>query len=229
MVIQMAKTIHMYRILILLLLLTSCFQQNKEIEAPSFSSEETNISRKYHQGKLQAEYELKDGIKNGTGKCYYENGKLSTTCNYTNGLKEGVEKKFYFDGKLYRTREFSNGKMNGTEKRFYENGVLMTEMEYKNGMPSTGLKEYTNTGDLIKNYPEITYEIIYDRDYPGQKLLVFYFSDKNSKVSYYEGSLLEGKYFNTNADPCGSKNGIGEIGLYNNFKGNITVSAKYIR
>lgn len=210
--------------LLLLILLTSCLQKTEEIK----QKENDNIEKQYHDGKLQAEFTVIDGVRQGIGRCYYENGKISTTCNYIDGLKEGMERKFYFDGELYRTREFVKGIFTGTEKRFYENGNLMTVQNYKNAMPSIGLQEYTNTGKLVTDYPELKHKIVYDRDYEKQKLLLFYFSDKNKKVSYYKGPLIEGKYFDTNADLCGINEGVGEIGLDLGFSGEIIISAKYI-
>ena len=210
--------------IIVLILLTSCLQKSEEIK----HEEEDNIEKQYHEGQLQSEYTVINGVREGIGKCYYSNGKLSTTCNYVNGVKEGIESKYYYDGSLYRTREFSKGVLSGTEKRYYKDGKLMTVLNYKQGMPGTGLKEYSAYGKLLTQYPEFKHEIIYDRDYQKQKLLIFYFSDNNKKVSYYRSPLLDGKYFDTHADLCGLNDGKGEIGLALDFSGEIVISAKYI-
>ncbi len=209
--------------LIILLFLMSCTSKVKEDIQEDFQ-----IEKQYQNGKLQAEFTVVNGIREGLGKCYYSNGKLSSTCNYINGVKQGEEQKFYFDGKLYRTREFVKGELDGIEKRYHTNGQLMTEQTYKDGMPGTDLKEYSPYGKLLSNYPEFEYKVIYDRDYEKQKLLLFYFSDKNKNVSFYKGSLIEDKYFDNHADLCGINDGVGEIGLALDFSDEIEISAKYI-
>ncbi len=210
--------------LFLLIFFLSCHQKDEK----NTGDIKNNLLKKYYKGKLQSEFSIKNGVKEGIGKCYYLNGKLSSTCNYTNGLKDGVECKYYFDGNLYRTREFTNGELNGIEKRFYRNGKLMTILSYRNGMPAKGLKEYSMNGNILTDYPEFVYEIIHDRDYPKQKLLIFYFKDYDRTVYFYQGVLLEGKYFNTLASPCGMRDGKGEIGLDPKFRGEIIISAKFI-
>jgi hypothetical protein len=210
--------------LILLVMLMSC---NPKAEVKT-SKEENNIYKHYYDGKLQAEFTIKDGVKEGLGKIYYLNGRLSATCNYVNGLKNGVEDAYYYNSSLYRTREYSNGVLNGIEKRFYRNGKLKTQLSFKSGMPGKGLIEYYESGKLKTKYPKFLYKVVYDRDYKKQKLLLFYFSDYRQNVYYYEGSLLDGKYFNKNAVPTGNLEGVGEMVLDQTFSGEIVISAKYI-
>ncbi|HSH19017.1 MAG TPA: hypothetical protein VLA03_01115 [Draconibacterium sp.] len=211
-------------LIVTILLLTSCnVKYNKT--APS----EENVSHKlYYQDKIQAEFTAKEADNEFNGKIYYLDGNLSSTCAYINGLKNGIENKYYPDGKLYRTREYSNGEMNGIEKRFYKNGRLKTILHFKSGMPGKGLKEYDASGNLKSPYPDFLYKVVYDRDYERQKLLLFYFSDHRKNVYYYKGSLIEGKYFDTKAVPCGNRDGVGEIAFYPDFSGEVIISAKYI-
>ncbi len=225
---------YLFPSIVLILLLVSCNQQNKtntEITTETeteISGDGIHIVKNYHEGKLQSEFTIKDSMKNGMGKIYYLDGRLSSVCNYTNGLKNGVEEKYYTEGSLYRTREYSEGKINGLEKRYYRNGQLKTLLSYKNDMPGTGLIEYHPDGTKVTEYPEFTYEIINNRDYERQKILIFYFPDINKNVSFYEGQLVEGKYFDRSVSPCGIRDGKGEIGFYPDSHGEVTISAKYI-
>jgi hypothetical protein len=210
--------------LVLLLLVLSCIQQDE----PKTTNDEENITEYYQNGKVQAEFSMKNGVKQGLGKIYYLNGKLSSECNYNKGLKHGIEKKFYSDGTLYRTREYYEGKLNGTEKRFYRNGQLKTLITYKQGMPGKGLVEYKPNGTKITEYPEFRYEIIFDRDYQKQKLVLFYFAGIDKNVHFYRGGLVEGKFFDDNKMSSGVSDGRGEIALSPDFQGELIISAKYV-
>lgn len=218
---------------ILLVLLFSCNQKG-ETDTGSKNETENNVDedsldKHYYKGNLQAEFSVEDSLKQGLGKIYYEDGKLSSECNYINGLKNGIEKKYYLDGTLYRTREYSEGKINGLEKRYYRNGKLKTLQTYKQDMPGRGLIEYHQNGSIITKFPEFKYEIIYDRDYKRQKLLIFYFAGIDKNVRFYEGQLVEGKFFDAKVSPCGICDGKGEIGFNDSdFHGTITISAKCI-
>ncbi len=218
--------------IVLIALLLSCNQHDKtntEITTETKISEDgIRIVKNYHEGKLQSEFTIKDSLKNGMGKIYYEDGRLSSVCNFSNGSKNGVEEKYYTEGTLYRTREYSEGKINGLEKRYYRNGQLKTVLSYKNDMPGTGLIEYYQDGTKVTEYPEFTYEIINNRDFQRQKLLIFYFPGINKNVYFYEGQLVEEKYFDSSISPCGIRDGKGEIGFYPDSQGEFTISAKYI-
>ena len=217
---------------VLIVFLLSCNQQDTktgDITANTrIRGDETRIIKNYHEGKLQSEFPMQNGLKKGIGKIYYENGKLSSVCNYTNNLKNGIEEKYYYEGLLYRTREYTEGKINGLEKRYYRNGQLKTVVSYKNDMPGTGLMEYHRDGSISEEYPEFTYDIIHDRDYERQKLLIFYFKGYSKNVYFYQGKLVEGRYFDSSTDPCPIRNGKGEIGFYPDSHGEITISAKCI-
>lgn len=211
-------------LVITILLLTSCKQKNSAIG----TDEENSLHKHYNQGKLQADFTAKEGENECTGNIYYLDGKLSSTCDYIDGLKNGIERKYYTDGTLYRTREYFRGEMNGVEKRFYRNGKLKTVLNFKAGMPGKGLKEYDKDGKLKTAYPEFLYDVVYDRDYEKQKLLLIYFSDHRKDFYYYEGQLIEGKYFDKSILASGNNEGIGEIALDLEFSGEIVISAKYV-
>ena len=221
-----------FPIIVLIILLSSCNQQketnNQDTTETKISGVGIEIAKNYHEGKLQSEFSLRDSLKEGLGKIYYLDGKLSSVCNYSKGLKNGVEEKYYPEGSLYRTREYIDGKINGLEKRYYRNGKLKTVLTYKNDMPGTGLIEYNRDGSPVTEYPEFTYEIINNRDYDRQKLLIIYFRGFSKNVSFYEGQLVEGKYFDNSASPCGMLDGKAEIGFYPDSHVEVTISAKCI-
>lgn len=190
--------------------------------------EDESLSQYYHTGKIQAEFSMKNGRKDGMGKIYYLNGKLSSECNYRNGVKNGTENKYYSDGALYRTREYKNGQLEGIEKRFYRSGNLKTILSYKQEMPGTDLVEFYSNGTKVSKYAEFKHEIILNRDYQEQKLLILYFDGITEKVHFYRGALEERKYFDVGKMPCGISDGKGEIAISPDFQGEIIISAKYV-
>ncbi len=205
--------------------LTAC-QSRKDVTE---NKSQSNVVKNYDDdGRLIATITIKDGKRNGITTTFYKDGTISTESNYINNVKTGVEKKYYENGAVYRTRQILNGKLNGEEKRFYRDGQLMTRLTYKDNLPANDLQEYYQSGNLIKNYPRLLVRIIRNRDYEKQKLIQFYFEDKSNPVQFYEGKLIEGKYFDNSASPLPVRNGYGELVVYNNFTGKITVSAKMI-
>tara|TARA_B110000503_G_C6771417_1_gene259545 strand:+ start:69 stop:260 length:192 start_codon:yes stop_codon:yes gene_type:complete len=49
-------------------------------------------------GQLQSEANLKDGVKDGLGKRWYENGQLEFEANYKNGEIDGLSKEWDENG-----------------------------------------------------------------------------------------------------------------------------------
>lgn len=213
--------------LVLIQYTTSCDQRNRVKKAP----QQEEIRKIYDaDGNLKSQVILKDGKINGDAITYYPSGQISTMVKYVNNKKEGVEKKYYQrGGQLYRTRPFSKGKVNGIEKRYYKTGTIKTEQEFKHNNPATGLIEYSINGRILKDYPTIKFKIIKERDYAEQVLLVFYMSDDSKNVTYYAGKLMKNKYFDINAEPELSKEGVGEIWIDPLYRGSINISAKVVR
>lgn len=213
--------------LVLIQYTTSCDQRNPVKKTP----QQEEIRKIYDaDGNLKSQIILKDGKINGDAITYYPGGQISTMVKYVNNKKEGVEKKYYQrGGQLYRTRPFILGKVNGIEKRYYKTGGLKTEQEFRFNNPSIGLIEYSINGRILSDYPKIEFNIIRERDYAEQVLLIFYMSDKSKNVTYYSGKLLKNKYFNIEADPELSKDGVGEIWIEPDFTGSFNISAKVVR
>jgi hypothetical protein len=219
------KTVTEILIVIFVFALTSCQFRKKTPE----NKPQSEIVKKYDAtGILAATITMKDGKRNGITTTFYKDGKVSVESNYVNNIKSGIEKKYYENGAVYRTRQYLNGKMNGEEKRYYRDGILMTRQTYKDNMPANDLQEYHRSGNLITKYPKLVFKTIRNRDYHKQKIVQFYFEDRSNPVQFYEGKLLEGKYFDDLASPLPIKNGIGEVVVYTTFSGKVTISAKMI-
>jgi len=73
------------------------------------------------------------------------------------------------------------------------------------------------------------FEIVKERDYEEQVLLLFYMSDNSENVTYYSCRLIKNRYFNIKAEPELCKNDVGEIWLEPGFSGSINIVAKALR
>jgi antitoxin component YwqK of YwqJK toxin-antitoxin module len=209
--------------ILVMLFLAACKGKNPE--------EEISETRYIYDadGNVKSRVILKESKLNGEAIIYYPGGQISTTVNYINNKKEGVEKKYYQQGQLYRTRPFRDGKVNGFEKRYYKSGGIKTIQEFWYNHPATGLIEYSIGGKKLSDYPEIIFEIVKERDYEEQVLLLFYMSDRSKNVTYYTGRLIKNKYFDVEADPELCKDGVGEIWISPGHTGSFLISAKVVR
>ena len=176
-------------------------------------------------GNVKSRFTMKDSLIHGPATVYYEGGKvISSTVTYRNNKKDGLEKKFYKSGELYSTRNYEKGKLQGIERRYYKNGQLRTEVNYRDSRPAVGLKEYSMSGEPVVEYPELKMRQSLTSD--GLIKLEFFFEGHPRVVTFYEGNLIEGKYFDRDAIPLGEIDGVGEKLLYRGEKSEITVSAR---
>lgn len=71
------------------------FYIDQELQQPF-----TGIVEEYFNGKLQCEYDVENGSKNGKEKEFYDTGALMLERDIKNNLVDGVAKEFYENGRL---------------------------------------------------------------------------------------------------------------------------------
>ena len=179
-------------------------------------------------GILEARLSVLNNKLHGKAIRYYRDGKIKTESEYINNKLEGIERKFYQDGNLYRTREYKAGILDGYEHRYYRNGQVKTRVKYKNDNPSTGLEEFKSNGIKLVDYPTVKFGLIFERDYKEQILLQVFLNNDYTNVRYYEGELIEDKYFDNKAIPLSSSRGVAEKRIEPDFSGEIVISCKGI-
>jgi len=183
---------------------------------------------KDQNGILKSRLTIVDNKLHGKVTRFYPNGKIKTESEYVNNHLNGSEKKLYQDGTVYRTREYVNDTLNGIEYRYYRNGKIMTRQEYKNNNPAVGLEEYSMTGQKTGSYPKLKFKMIHERDYKEQTLLITYLDDSYTNIRFYDGGLIEGKYYDSKAIPISSNKGVSEKRIDPDFSGEIIISCKAI-
>ncbi len=155
------------------------------------------ISMKYKEGSESA-------IRHGLAKRYSKSGKLLETINYADNKKDGMRIAYHSTGKIFKEQPYKNGRLHGICKRYDRQGKLTAEYEYKDGLPGVGLKRYTNLGKLRPN-PAInirkTDNIRVDGTYRLSISLSGEGIQRISGLEFFEGQLIEGKYFHKNLSP----------------------------
>ena len=137
------------------------------------------------KGKLESYTTYKNGTKEGIAKKFYDDGKVQFEIAYENGEKNGITKYFYDSGQLYRITTFVNGQEEGTQKKYYEDSALMAEVPYKKGKIQPGLKEYTKSGKLKTQYPDLIIEPINKLAFENKYILRCYLEGKPKGTDYF--------------------------------------------
>lgn len=96
------------------------------------------------------EYDVKDGLKNGTFKLYRKNGKLEMLGKIVMNKNEGIWKYFNPDGSLESTGKFKNDKPDSTWAWYYNDGKLKSKGDYLDGKKIGDWKNYDEDGKVIK-------------------------------------------------------------------------------
>lgn len=172
--------------------------------------EKITVRKKFStSGVLVSEISMKDGIRHGPTKNYYENGKIQSLINFEEGKQQGESIWYYENGRPYQVTPFVNGQEQGIQKKYYQSGRLMAEVPFSNGHQLPGMKEYSQTGDLLTDYPEIVFEMPAKSSVPGRFILRMHMSD-NSKEVAFEQMVISASGDTIMAD-VPSQEGIGEI------------------
>jgi antitoxin component YwqK of YwqJK toxin-antitoxin module len=182
------------------------------------SSTRTVITQKYSNGVIKAEIAVKGNKRDGLTRNYHEDGTLMSEINYVNNEKDGISRDFYPNkkirmevvykhgimqgeakwhyetGEVYRVTPYVNGKAEGIQKQYYKDGRIKAEVPHKSGVAITGLKEYNIKGESLP-MPSI---VIEEQNKTAMKvdfILKMYLSNHSKNVKWFEGDLLDWKFF----------------------------------
>ncbi|MCU4155289.1 hypothetical protein J1N10_04840 [Carboxylicivirga sp. A043] len=174
------------------------FIKKRHFNDDPHSPVEWEISMKFQEGS-------KSAIRHGVSKRFSKSGKLLETITYKENKKDGIRLTYHSTGKVYKEQPYIDGRLNGICKRYDRDGELTAEYEYKNGLPGIGLKRYTNLGKLR---PDPVIKITKNDNIrtTGTYVLGLSLAGEGVKsiksVEYYEGQLIEGKYYHKNLSPA---------------------------
>jgi MORN repeat variant len=150
-------------IILLSLVLNSC--QEKVEEAPKSSLELrdnllykvgsdkpfTGRERALVKGKI-IEYDVKDGLKHGEFKVFFENGNIEMQGQIDSNRNVGKWQYFYEDGNIESEGNFDFDKPNGKWIWYYPDGTKREEGNYNNGIQVGTWFEFDSTGTVISEH-----------------------------------------------------------------------------
>ena len=201
--------------------------QNIELTADST----VIIKKPFEDNPNIIEYEFSvlkgTSIKQGIQKRYYRQGSIYSEIPYENGKREGIAYTYYpgivgVKSSVWKKQPYKNGKLDGICKRYYRNGALQSEYEYKNGIQALGLKEFNTSGKPVK-FPDLVISYSKMNDY---YFISAHLTSNVKDVNYYDGKLVENKYFPENLKGLQVRNEIGEE-LIPFEKKSVTITATY--
>ena len=167
------------------------------------------ISISKYSGSDAVEWEVtrrltKEGtyIRDGIAKRYLKSGKLAETVNYVDNKREGMDTWYYASGDVYKEIMYKDNKRNGPFRYYDRKGRKLAEMEYYMGFPGVGLVEYYQSGKE-KPAPKLVVSEINEIRQTGNYKIIASLSGEGiesvKRVTFYEGTLIDGKYFNEKA------------------------------
>jgi TonB family protein len=114
----------MFRIIIILILMLTI-----EVAAQLDS-----LVSYYNNGKIESIVHLRDQVRDGDAKHYWENGNLKEELTYSNGRVEGLVRKYNQDGVLREMFSIENGKREGPTSLFDSTGKYINDIYYEEGI-----------------------------------------------------------------------------------------------
>ncbi len=113
-----------------------------------------------HLKKLKGVYYFDDTPYTGTLVEIFSNGDTSSMITLKDGIRNGITKKWWQNGHLKMNANFENGLYDGRVEEWYENGARFSSFHYKNGKEDGKQKGWEINGDIKFNY-----EVIGNRKY----------------------------------------------------------------
>lgn len=95
------------------------------------------------------EFEVKDGVKEGLFKLYYENSKLEIEGALLNGKNDGEWKYYYPEGMLQSKGNFSRDTLTGKWFWFHKNGQISESGVFRNGLREGEWQSLDTNGLLL--------------------------------------------------------------------------------
>ncbi len=126
----------------------------------------------YNTGQLALEVNNVDGLRDGALHWYDREGHHLEVMHYQKGKRHGINKVFFADGTLRIDVSYINDNKEGPEKYYFSTGKLASEVTFVNGQKEGLQKEYNEDGTLNN-------DVMYKHGYKEGKKRWY---DKNGKI-----------------------------------------------
>lgn len=97
------------------------------------------------------EYDVKDGLKHGEFKLYFENGNIEMQGRIDSNRNVGKWQYFYQDGNIESEGNFNFDKPDGRWVWYYPDGTRREEGNYNNGVQVGVWYQFDSTGTVIND------------------------------------------------------------------------------
>ncbi|NWF50945.1 MAG: TonB family protein [Ignavibacteriaceae bacterium] len=88
----------------------------------------------YNNGKMESIIHLRDKVRDGDAKLFWENGNIKEELTYSNGRVEGLVRRYNQDGVLQEMFAIENGKREGPTSLFDSAGKYIDDIYYEEGV-----------------------------------------------------------------------------------------------
>lgn len=173
----------------------------------------TGIKQYMGGNRIVKEVTFKNGIREGLTKTFYPGGQVYQTFWYENGLREDSGRYYFVEGQLFRTTPYKNDTIDGIQIQYYRTGKLKAKIGYSKGLRTTFFEEYTSTGKLFKDYPEIVVSVNDQYQTKGLYSIDLELSDKSTKVKFNRGEFINNRFDTTYIKPLNTVKGKARINL----------------
>lgn len=173
----------------------------------------TGIKKMMSGQYLVMEVTFKNGVRDGLLKGFYQSGELRQTFWYENGLKEDSSCYYYLQGQVFRTTPFKHDTIDGIQKQYYRSGKIKAKLGYSKGLRTNYFEEFTPEGRLIKDYPKVVVNIRDEYNTNGLYHIGLDLTEKSSKVKFYRGDFINGRFDTTMYKTIKVTNGTGMLVL----------------
>jgi hypothetical protein len=173
----------------------------------------TGIKQYYSGPNLVYEATLKNGVRHGLMKSFYQDGKVRTTFWYENGLREDSAKWYHPDGKLFRSTPYKRDTIDGIQVQYFTNGRVRAKIGYEKGYRNFFFEEYLSNGRVVDNYPDVIVKTRDSYNTNGTYNISLELSNASTRVNYVRGDFSKGVYDTTAVASIRTTNGIGNLTL----------------
>ena len=131
----------MFRVILILIL----------IAMAKLTAQSDSIVTYYNNGKIESIVHLREKVRDGDAKIFWQNGNIKEDLSYVNGRVEGLVRKYNQDGVLREMFSIEDGKREGPTSLFDSTGKYIDDIYYEEGILvvdkivlDTGIKKDTN-------------------------------------------------------------------------------------
>ena len=100
----------------------------------SVSAQIDSLISYYNNGKIESIVHLKDKVRDGDARFFWENGNIKKELSYVNGRVEGLVRRYNENGVLQEMFSIENGKREGPTSLFDSTGKYIDDIYYEEGI-----------------------------------------------------------------------------------------------